>query len=54
MKNKQESLLKEINLSNERIRHLKSNSKERALETSELIRLIIELDNLHVDEDIEE
>lgn len=46
MKDKRESLLEEINLLNERIRHLKRFSKERTAETDELIRLIIELDSL--------
>lgn len=54
MTNKRESLLEEINLLNERIRDLKRRAKDSSFETSELIRLIVELDNLDPDKDIEE
>lgn len=54
MTNKRESLVEEINLLNERIRQLRSIGKDCSIETQELIKLIIELDNLEQDKEIKE
>jgi site-specific recombinase len=54
MTNKREALLEEINLLNERIRQLRRMGKNCSAETQELIRLILELDNLEQDKEIEE
>ena len=54
MTNKRESLVEEINLLNERIRQLRRMGKDCSAETQELIRLIIELDNLEQDKEIKE
>ena len=54
MTNKRESLVEEINLLNECIRQLRRMGKDCSAETQELIRLIIELDNLEQDKEIKE
>jgi len=54
MTSKREALVEEINRLNDMIRHLRRMGKDRSKEMDELIRLIIELDNLEQDKEIEE
>jgi len=54
MTSKREDLLEEIKRLNDAIRDLRRMGKNRSAEMEELIRLIIELDNLEQDKEIEE
>lgn len=54
MTNKRKRLAEEINRLNERIRELHSYNEDCSAEMQELIKLIIELDNLEQDKEIEE
>ena len=54
MKNKRETLVEEVNLLNERIRNLRSRGKDCSVEMDQLIKLIMELDNLEQDKEIRE
>ncbi len=54
MTSKRESLVEEINQLNDLIRYLRSIGKDCSQEVQELIKLIIELDNLEQDKEIEE
>jgi hypothetical protein len=49
MTDKRESLLEEINLLNARIRELRRYNKDCSFEMEELVRLILELDDLKYD-----
>ena len=54
MKNKRETLVEEVNLLNDRIRNLRSRGKDCSVEMDQLIKLIMELDNLEQDKEIRE
>ena len=54
MKNKRETLVEEVNLLNDRIRDLRRRGKDCSAEMDQLIRLIMELDNLEQDKEIRE
>lgn len=54
MTSKREALIEEINRLNDMIRHLRRMGKDRSKEMDELIKLIVELDNLEQDKEIEE
>jgi len=54
MTSKREDLLEEIKQLNDTIRDLRRMGKNRSTEMKELIRLIVELDNLEQDKEIEE
>jgi len=54
MKNKRETLVEEVNLVNDRIRDLRRRGKDCSAEMDQLIKLIMELDNLEQDKEIRE